>query len=461
MIRWLPATPGSLTGGKNRDRQFLKIRELPLKEEPKVFELIPLIHSAGQDPMVNARALHAYMQVGKDFSNWIKDRIRSAGFVEGEDFTIVSPVSANQTGRGGDRRSKEYHATMDMAKELAMLEKTKLGRQARRYFIDCEKQLRARALMPGEAPPNFKDPLVAARFYIEAEEGRRAALTKLDESNAQVVLLTNDVTDLKTEVKTGDAVIRDQARDIDLLISKVEAAKECVTLPRFFKETAAILGYSTRTGFQYLRDADILMRSKTTKWDETYAPTAKWDRKGLFQMVKRTYPRPVKDASGKPTGQIVEVTKPVVHLTPDKKLDGETVTAGGYSWLLRKMMRDPRTTLSRLVAANGGPNGAFAILYGCRLWNAPDQERMLATDVDHTMIPYCRIGTGRKAVWHVARRLPGGKDRTAGWLHTSGPTLADALTELNSKMPPDAPKALGRVTQEEVSQLRPPRLQTV
>ena len=59
-----------------------------------------------------------------------------------------------------------------------MLEKTKLDRAARRLFFACEKLLRARAMMPVEPPPDFKDPLVAARLYIEAEEGRRAALAK-------------------------------------------------------------------------------------------------------------------------------------------------------------------------------------------------------------------------------------------------------------------------------------------
>jgi hypothetical protein len=49
---------------------------------------------------------------------------------------------ANQTGRGGDRRSADYFLSLDMAKELAIVERTERGRQARRYFIDCEQQLR-------------------------------------------------------------------------------------------------------------------------------------------------------------------------------------------------------------------------------------------------------------------------------------------------------------------------------
>ena len=44
---------------------------------------------------VNARDLHAFLGVGKDFSNWMKDRIQQYGFVENQDFVVGSPVLAN------------------------------------------------------------------------------------------------------------------------------------------------------------------------------------------------------------------------------------------------------------------------------------------------------------------------------------------------------------------------------
>lgn len=87
---------------------------------------------------VNARELHAFLEVGKDFSNWIKDRIEKYGFIEDLDFVkIDSPKLANQ--RGGDRRSIEYHISLSMAKELCMVERNEKGKQARLYFIECEK----------------------------------------------------------------------------------------------------------------------------------------------------------------------------------------------------------------------------------------------------------------------------------------------------------------------------------
>jgi phage anti-repressor protein len=84
--------------------------------------------------------LHEFLEVGKDFSTWIKDRVEQYDFVENQDFVIDSPILGNQNSRGGDRKSKEYHLTIDMAKELSMVERNAKGKQARQYFIECEKQ---------------------------------------------------------------------------------------------------------------------------------------------------------------------------------------------------------------------------------------------------------------------------------------------------------------------------------
>ena len=92
-----------------------------------------LIHVAerqiggGTIQTVNARDLHAFLGVGKDFSTWVNDRIQQYGFVENQDFTIF-PNSGEKSGRG--RPTKEYAITLDMAKELAMVERNDKGKQA-------------------------------------------------------------------------------------------------------------------------------------------------------------------------------------------------------------------------------------------------------------------------------------------------------------------------------------------
>ena len=86
----------------------------------------------------NARELHRFLENGDHFSSWVKDRIKKYGFVQGEDYLVSFSVTPEKGGRPG----VEYTLTLDMAKELAMVERNDKGRQARRYFIECERQLR-------------------------------------------------------------------------------------------------------------------------------------------------------------------------------------------------------------------------------------------------------------------------------------------------------------------------------
>lgn len=111
-------------------------------------ELVPIYEQQISGELVqtvNGRELHGFLEVGRDYSNWIKDRIAEYGFVEGLDYLRTkgfdSPNLANQKHRGGDRRSIEYFLSLDMGKELSMVERNEQGRQARRYFIDCERRL--------------------------------------------------------------------------------------------------------------------------------------------------------------------------------------------------------------------------------------------------------------------------------------------------------------------------------
>ena len=85
---------------------------------------------------VNARELHAFLGVGKVFAAWIQERIAQYGFVEHHDFAGFSDSGKNPS---GGRPAKEYAITLNMAKELAMVERNDNGKQARLYFIECER----------------------------------------------------------------------------------------------------------------------------------------------------------------------------------------------------------------------------------------------------------------------------------------------------------------------------------
>ena len=103
-------------------------------------ELIPLqpqTINGNAVETVSARELHAFLEVRSKFADWIKNRISEYDFTVNQDFTTGSKNLEN----GG--RSIDYYITLDMAKELAMVERTEKGKQARQYFIECEKQLNA------------------------------------------------------------------------------------------------------------------------------------------------------------------------------------------------------------------------------------------------------------------------------------------------------------------------------
>lgn len=89
---------------------------------------------------VNARDVHVFLESKQIFQNWIKKRIAKYGFVEGVDYLTYQSV--NQVPHQGGFRTVttlEYIVSVDMAKELSMVECTDKGREVRLYFIEQEK----------------------------------------------------------------------------------------------------------------------------------------------------------------------------------------------------------------------------------------------------------------------------------------------------------------------------------
>ncbi|WP_375646762.1 antA/AntB antirepressor family protein [Bartonella sp. TT29SHDZB] len=85
---------------------------------------------------VNARELHAFLEVKTSFKDWIIRRIQDCKFKEEHDFCSFLSESS------GGRPSKDYALTLDMAKHLSMIERNDKGHEARQYFIKCERLLK-------------------------------------------------------------------------------------------------------------------------------------------------------------------------------------------------------------------------------------------------------------------------------------------------------------------------------
>jgi phage anti-repressor protein len=103
-------------------------------------DLIEVVRQDGEQ-LVSARELHRALEVGKDFSTWIKDRIEKYDFVEDEDYRKAEgfspPDSENTKSRA--QTTTEYLLTLDTAREIAIVESNEKGREVRRYLIKLEK----------------------------------------------------------------------------------------------------------------------------------------------------------------------------------------------------------------------------------------------------------------------------------------------------------------------------------
>lgn len=107
--------------------------------------LLPVLQEENNDSKINARDLHKQLKSGRQFTDWIENRIESYQLIENVDFYTVS--RKYETVKNSSLRPKEtldYILTLDCAKQLAMVERTDIGALVRRYFITIEKAFKNR-----------------------------------------------------------------------------------------------------------------------------------------------------------------------------------------------------------------------------------------------------------------------------------------------------------------------------
>lgn len=113
-----------------------------------------------EDDRVDGRRLHAFLQVETRYNDWF-ERMCEYGFTEGADFYSKMSKTIGQTGRP----SINHSMTIDMAKEISMLQRNERGKQARLYFIECEKRSKQKPMTMME--------MVAAQATAMVEQERK------------------------------------------------------------------------------------------------------------------------------------------------------------------------------------------------------------------------------------------------------------------------------------------------
>lgn len=133
-------------------------------------QIIPLVNNDGIQAVLG-RDLHDFLEVKERYTQWIARHIEKYSFSEGQDFI-------RDFGKSTGGRPLENHVlSMDMAKEISMVQNNDKGKQARQYFIECEKKARAPKINGAELTR-----LELIQIALNAEEERLA----LEEKNKEL-----------------------------------------------------------------------------------------------------------------------------------------------------------------------------------------------------------------------------------------------------------------------------------
>ena len=157
-------------------------------------ELIKIEVTENQEPAIRGRELHEFLEVATPYDKWFP-RMVEYGFIEGTDFSTFLSEST------GGRPAVNHLLKIDMAKELAMIQRTEKGKQARQYFIQIEKDY------------NSPEKIMARALHIAEKELSNLRL----ENKVQ----EQQIAELKPKASYYDLVL--QCKD---LLSMTEIAKD-------------------------------------------------------------------------------------------------------------------------------------------------------------------------------------------------------------------------------------------
>lgn len=150
---------------------------------------------------VSARELYEFLEVDTPLHKWIIRMIEYLELKENIDYIVTDKIVQN-SGLSGGRPSKEYFLTLDAAKEISMLQRSEKGKEARKYFIECEKKLKEHQL----AIPNFSNPYEAALAWAESYKREQLAIEERNIAIKTKSQINNKIT--ATAMATASAAVR-------------------------------------------------------------------------------------------------------------------------------------------------------------------------------------------------------------------------------------------------------------
>lgn len=188
-------------------------------------ELIKVDYT-GENLAVSARELHEFLDVGTKYADWFP-RMCEYGFTEGQDFNLLKNERVQQEGnRMVSRLVDDAAVSIDMAKEICMLQRNEKGKLARQYFLALE------------------------RDWNSPEKVMSRALRYAEQELKQVKAINSALT-------VDNQIMRPKAEYFDALVERNTLTS--------FRETAKELGVPPRKFVQFLLEGKYIYRDKKGK----------------------------------------------------------------------------------------------------------------------------------------------------------------------------------------------------
>lgn len=199
---------------------------------------------------LSARELHEFLGIGTEFRKWFP-RMTEYGFSEGNDFRRVSQKCPTP---GGVQEKADYEITLDMAKEIAMIQRSDKGKEVRQYFLELERRWNSPEAVMNRA----------------LEYSRKQVKSLMEEKQG----LIEENKELKPKALFADAV---SASNESILIGQ---------LAKLIRQNGYEIGQNRL--FEYLRENGYLIK----KGERYNQPTQKSMDLGLFEVKERTISNP-------------------------------------------------------------------------------------------------------------------------------------------------------------------------
>ena len=210
-------------------------------------ELVRVDVNENQEPVVSARELYEVLEVKTRYNDWF-NRMREYGFVENQDF--VSITQKRVTAQGNETTYIDHAIKLDMAKEIAMIQRSDKGKEVRKYFIQVEKDFNSPEKIMARA-------LKIAENQINSLKIENTEQKKRIEQDKPKVIFADAVSTSKTSILIGE-------------------------LAKILKQNGVNTG--EKRLFEQLRNDGYLIKRKGTDYN---SPTQKAMELGLFE-VKET-----------------------------------------------------------------------------------------------------------------------------------------------------------------------------